>query len=107
LAAPLSAQRLPCFIGVTFGASEGPAVAFDSGVFFRASGASLEAMMVFDDLARTASASEGLALLTHLVDRKVVKPIIAVEAPWTDIPKIARQLVDRAFAGKAVLHIKG
>jgi len=36
-----------------------------------------------------------------------VKPIVAVEAPWTDIAVIARQLLDRSFAGKAVLHVKG
>jgi hypothetical protein len=52
---------------------------------FRASGASLVAIMVFDELARTEPASEGLALLTRLVDKKSVKPIVAVEAPWTDI----------------------
>jgi hypothetical protein len=48
------------------------------------SGASLVAMMVLDELARTEPASEGLALLTRLVDQKTVKPIVAVEAPWTD-----------------------
>ncbi len=91
---------------VTFGASEATPVTFDSGIFFRASGASLRAMRVFDELAGTEPASEGLALLARLVDKKVLKPIVAVEAPWTDIPVIARQLVDRAFAGKAVLHVK-
>jgi NADPH:quinone reductase len=92
---------------VTFGASEAAPVTFDSGVFFRASGASLVALMVFDELARTEPASEGLALLACLVDQKALKPIVAVEAPWTDIAMIARQLLDRSFAGKAVLHVNG
>jgi NADPH2:quinone reductase len=48
-----------------------------------------------------------LALLARLVDQKTVKPIVAVEAPWTDIAVIARQLLDRSFAGKAVLHVNG
>jgi NADPH:quinone reductase len=91
---------------VTFGASEAASVTFDSGIFFRASGASLVAMMVFDELARTEPASEGLALLTRLVDQKTIQPIVSIEAPWTDIPMIARRLLDRSFAGKAVLHIK-
>jgi NADPH2:quinone reductase len=30
---------------------------------------------------------------------------IAVEAPWTEIGPIACQLLDRTFAGKAVLHL--
>jgi hypothetical protein len=28
-----------------------------------------------------------------------------VEAPWTEIGEVARQLVDRKFVGKAVLHV--
>ena len=32
-------------------------------------------------------------------------PHIAIEASWTEIGPIARQLLDRAFAGKAVLHL--
>jgi hypothetical protein len=35
----------------------------------------------------------------------VLRPHIAVEASWTEIGPIARQLLDRAFAGKAVLHL--
>jgi NADPH2:quinone reductase len=40
-----------------------------------------------------------------LVDRKILQPRIAIEAPWTDVADVARQLVDRAFVGKAVLHV--
>jgi hypothetical protein len=28
-----------------------------------------------------------------------------VEAPWTQIGQVARQLLDRKFVGKAVLHV--
>jgi hypothetical protein len=28
----------------------------------------------------------------------------AVEAPWSEIGTLARQLIDREFTGKAVLH---
>jgi hypothetical protein len=28
-----------------------------------------------------------------------------VEAPWTQISQVARQLLDRKFVGKAVLHV--
>jgi len=47
------------------------------------------------------------AAARELERQKAVKPIVAVEAPWTDIAVIARQLLDRSFAGKAVLHVKG
>jgi NADPH:quinone reductase-like Zn-dependent oxidoreductase len=35
------------------------------------------------------------------------QPLVADEAPSTDIAVIAGQLLDRSFAGKAVLHVKG
>jgi NADPH:quinone reductase len=90
---------------VTFGASEGAQTTFDSSVFFRSAGAKLQAMLLFDELARTEPASEGLALLADLVDRKVLTPKVDVEAPWTEIADVARQLIDRKFAGKAVLRV--
>jgi hypothetical protein len=34
-----------------------------------------------------------------------LKPTVGIEAPWTEIATVARQLVDRAFKGKAVLHL--
>ena len=30
---------------------------------------------------------------------------IEIEAPWTEIAAVARQLLDRSFMGKAVLHL--
>ena len=74
-------------------------------MFFRAAGATLRAMLLFDELARTESAADGLALLARLVDQTVVQPSVAVEASWTEIADVARQLLEREFAGKAVLYI--
>ncbi len=34
-----------------------------------------------------------------------LKPLIAVEAPWSDIGLVAQQLLDRAYPGKAVLLV--
>src|ERR1700675_673749 len=79
--------------------------AWCSGVFFRAAGARLYAMLVFDELARTETASDGLALLARLVEQKVLTPRVDVEAPWTEIAEVARRLIARAFVGKAVLHV--
>lgn len=90
---------------VTVGASEGELVSFDSAAFFRASGASLFSLILGDDIAATEPASDGLALLLHLVSAGMLTPSIAIEAPWTDISAVARQLIDRAFTGKAVLHL--
>jgi NADPH:quinone reductase-like Zn-dependent oxidoreductase len=90
---------------VTFGASEAAPVTFDNAAFFRLSGAKLYAMSLFEEIRRVGSAGGDLAWLVKLVDRKILQPRIAIEAPWTDVADVARQLVDRAFVGKAVLHV--
>ncbi len=90
---------------VTVGASEGEQVSFDSTAFFRASGTSLLGLVLGDDIAATEPAADGLALLLRLVKQGVLKPSIGIEAPWTEVATIARQLIDRGFAGKAILHL--
>jgi NADPH2:quinone reductase len=90
---------------VTVGATEGEQVSFDSSAFFRAAGTSLIGLVLGDDIAATEPAAHGLALLLRLVKQGVLKPTLAIEAPWTEIAKVARQLIDRGFAGKAVLHL--
>ena len=47
----------------------------------------------------------GLALLAQEVARGRLRPHIEIEAPWTEIATIARRLMAREFAGKAVLHL--
>ncbi len=66
----------------------------------------LYGLILFDELVRVEPAGKGLALLADLVQRKVLKPAIEVEAPWTDIGRIASDLLERKFSGKAVLHVK-
>ncbi|WP_428483251.1 zinc-binding dehydrogenase [Rhodopila sp.] len=92
---------------VTVGVTEGAPVTFDSAVFLRTSGASLHSIVLGDDIAATEPAADGLALLLRLVEHGRVKPSIGIEAPWTEIATVARQLVERAFTGKAVLHLPG
>jgi NADPH:quinone reductase len=90
---------------VTFGVSEAPTATFDSGAFFRAGGSRLYGLVLFPELRKSEPASEGLAILAGMVARGALKPRIEVEANWTDIGAIARQLLDRGFMGKAVLHL--
>lgn len=91
---------------VTFGISEAPTSAFESGNFFRLGGVRLYGLYIFEELARVEAAATGLALLADLVRCKVLVPKIEVEAPWTEIGRIAADLLERKFAGKAVLHLK-
>lgn len=90
---------------VTLGRSEGEDVRFNVVGLLDAPGASLQSLVLFDDIAATEPASEGLAILARLMEERVVTPTIGVEAPWSEVAPIARQLIDRAFAGKAVLHV--
>ncbi|MDP9375560.1 MAG: alcohol dehydrogenase, partial [Chloroflexota bacterium] len=41
----------------------------------------------------------------RLVAAGRLRPHIEVEAPWTAIADVAQRLLDRRFAGKAVLHV--
>lgn len=90
---------------VTFGVSEASSVTFDSAAFFRPSGGTLYGMVLFDEMAKSESAATGLALLADLTDKRMLQPRVEVEAPWTEIAAVARQLLDRSFSGKAVLHV--
>ncbi|MFO1026761.1 MAG: zinc-binding dehydrogenase [Acetobacteraceae bacterium] len=90
---------------VTFGISEAPTATFDSGAFFRSGGSRLYGLILFPELRKVEPASEGLAVLAALITVGKLKPRIEIEANWNDIGSVARQLLDRSFVGKAVLHL--
>ena len=90
---------------VTFGVSEAPTSTFESGLFFRQGGAKLYGLILFDELVRTEPAGAGLAVLLRLIEQTQLVPHIDVEAPWTDVARIAQALVDRKYPGKAVLKV--
>ena len=90
---------------VIFGVSESPTSTIASAEFFRIGDVKLYGLILFHELRRVEPAADGLALLAGLVARRVLRPHVAVEAPWTEIGPIARQLLDRTFAGKAVVHL--
>jgi len=60
---------------------------------------------LFSELKKVEPASEGLASLAGLIVRGLLRPQIEIEASWTEIGAVARQLLDRSFMGKAVLHL--
>ena len=91
---------------VHFGVSESATSNIASRDFFGTGGIRLYGLMLFQELRRVEPAADGLQLLAGLISRGTIRPHIAVEAPWTEIGAVARQLLDRAFAGKAVLHLR-
>ncbi len=89
---------------VSFGVSAGAESTFDVRTFYLTGGATLYGFILFYEvLARPAS--EGLTRLMRLVADGTLQPHIELEAPWEEIADVAGRLVDRDYAGKAVLHI--
>ena len=90
---------------MTLGVSEGPTATFESRDFFSTGGVRLYGLTLFHELMSGERAGIGLRLLAELSEAKKLRPQIAVEAPWSEVGDVARRLIDREFAGKAVLHI--
>ena len=70
-------------------------------------GATLRAMLLFDELRFTQSASSDLARLCALVAAGLLVPHIDVAADWTRGGELARDLLARNVTGKVVLTIGG
>jgi NADPH:quinone reductase-like Zn-dependent oxidoreductase len=91
---------------VTFGPTSGAQIAFDVSRFYMVGGTSLRGFFLFHEI-RSKPARDGLARLARLVAEGQLRTPIAVEASWTEIGAYARQLQERRYSGKAVLHVGG
>jgi NADPH2:quinone reductase len=90
---------------VSFGASGGTQVTFDASRFYPIGRASLYGFILFEEL-KTEPAGRGLAVLLRLLEAVKLTTRISVEAEWTNVADVARQLTERAYPGKAVLHLR-
>ena len=90
---------------VSLGGSASHEATCDFKTFRQTGRTTLHGFMLFEEFALE-PASVGLAHLAGLVAGGQLTPTISVEAPWTQIGQVARQLLDRKFAGKAVLHVE-
>ena len=90
---------------VTFGTSAGNDVTFNAQTFYNKGMTTLYGMILFDELKTVESADKGLARIAKLIGEGKIKPQISVEADWKEIAGVAQQLLNRSYAGKAVLHI--
>ena len=91
---------------VSLGTTAGAQVTFDASRFYLTGRAVLYGFILFDELG-VEPASAGLARLSRLIAAGKLNPRISLEAPWTQIADVARQLLDRRYLGKAVLHVAG
>jgi len=89
---------------VNFGVFATSAVTFDLRSFFIAGGTSLHGFYLFQELQHE-SAQSGLTRLARMVEAQHLQPHIAFEESWEHLSEIAQQLMERRFAGKAVLTV--
>ena len=89
---------------VSLGVSAGSEVTFDVSRFFPTGRTTLYGFILFEEFGNE-PASQGLARLAALVAAGKLTPRISVEAPWTQIAEVAKQLLNRRFPGKAVLQV--
>ena len=89
---------------VALGASEGSEVPFNVSRFFATGGVTLYGFILFYE-AQSKPVPVGLTRLARLVQNGRLRPLIAVEEPWDSVAEVAQQLVNRRYAGKAVLQV--
>lgn len=90
---------------VTYGVSAGSAVTFDARAFFRSGRPTLYGLYLFEEFNQR-PAWNGLARLAAMIAAGTLRPHISREAPWGEIGEVAKALLDRQIAGKAVLHVR-
>jgi NADPH:quinone reductase-like Zn-dependent oxidoreductase len=89
---------------VTLGVSAAAEVTFDARQFFLTGRTTLHGFYLFTEVRRE-PASGGLRRLADLVAAGQIAPHISLERPWTDIARVAEDLMARRYPGKAVLTL--
>ena len=88
---------------VLFGASETSVTTFDAK-YYRVGGTSLYGLFLGYEL-QSAPPAADLAALAARIGDGVLDPMIEARADWSDIARIADDLMARRFSGKAVLSV--
>ena len=89
---------------VTFGVSAAAEVTFDARTFFATGRSTLYGFYLFTELG-SEPASVGLRRLADLVAAGQLASHVSLERPWTEIARVAQDLIARRYPGKAVLTI--
>jgi len=100
-------QLAPGGTCVSIGVSIGPRgyeVPLDMARMRGAPGACLRILNLYQELERE-PASHRLRRLLRLVSNGSLTPHVGAEASWHEINRLAQALIDRQFAGKAILHL--
>ena len=89
---------------VCYGVTDTPEVPIDIGMFMRIGLAQIMGFHLYAK-SETSPPSENLPRLLTLVENGSLNCVIERETSWDEINRVAEDLIDRNFLGKAVLHI--
>ena len=90
---------------VTIGNSAEQDTTFNARTLYAKGGASIYGLLVFEELASRRVTARDLERLLALVAAGRLRPSIAQQRSWTELPAVLAELETRAFAGKAVLTV--
>lgn len=94
----------PDGICVCYGVTDTPEVPIDIGMFMRIGLAQIMGFHLYAK-SETSPPSENLPRLLTLIENGSLNCVIERETSWDEINRVAEDLIDRKFLGKAVLHI--
>lgn len=92
---------------VTLGTSGGDAVTFNAQKFYNTGTTTLYGFILADEFTSLETAGDGLLRLAQLVADGKLTPNISLREDWNNIGNVAQSLLDRTYAGKAVLTVAG
>lgn len=97
----------PGGVCVTYGATASAEATIDVARFYRAGLPTFAGFQMFSAFpeASVPPAASDLKRLANLVADGRLRPHVEVEAPWTEVGKLAVDLTERRFDGKAVIYI--
>jgi NADPH2:quinone reductase len=90
---------------VTIGNSSEADSSLNARSIYHKGGVSLYGLMIFEEVESRRIGSRELAYLLGLVERGILKPDIALEAPWAELDRTLDALQERRVSGKAVLTL--
>jgi NADPH:quinone reductase-like Zn-dependent oxidoreductase len=96
----------PSGVYVVYGTTAGAEGKFQLNTFFARGGSTIYGFILFHEMLSQPASSRLLRLARMVADGRL-HPHIDVEAPWSEVGRVARRLLDRDFPGKAVLHVGG
>jgi NADPH:quinone reductase len=100
-ALPLVAQGGTCIAFGTTGGGESRIKVWD---LYGRGGVTLYGLLINYEVLHKPIA-EGLPRLARMIAEGTLRTSIGAQAPWTEIAQVAQGLLERRFAGKAVLHV--